>query len=91
MEFTKEERARIDNLYANDFKGITPDDAQLVARFERFMAKQEAESDAYIQTIKDESAKRVAQAKRVSDKAIKNLNELHDAALARLDGVNNGI
>jgi archaellum component FlaC len=90
MEFTKEERTRIDTLYASDFKGATPDDVQLIARFARFLGKQEAESDAYIQTVKEESAKRVAQAKRISDMAIKNLNELHDAAIAHFGGVGNG-
>lgn len=89
-DFTKEERARIDILYATDFKDAKPDDFKLISRFERFLAKQETEHNEYIKAIKEESTASIAQAKRISDKAIRNLNALHDAALSRLENIENG-
>ena len=85
MEFTNAEQERINQLYGNDFEGITPDDAQLIARWESWKATQEAEYRAKTDALKEELQAKIEDSKRVTDKAMENLEELKNAALARLE------
>jgi myo-inositol-1-phosphate synthase len=84
-EFTNEEKYRIDALYGTDFENITPEDAQLIARYEAYKAKEDEKIQAEIKAIQDESAQRLEYAKEQQKQAMDNLNELHARALARIE------
>lgn len=86
-EFTNDEKHRIDMLYGTDFKDIKPEDAQLIARWEQFKATQNAELQAKLDAIAEESAAKVEQAKKTAEYARKNLADLKNKALARLEGI----
>ena len=86
-EFTNEEKNRIDELYATDFKDIKPDDVKLIARFERFMAKQEDEHMQRVEIMKKESQARIKAFEAEKKKALANLQELHDAAMAQYESM----
>ena len=89
MEFTNAEKDRINQLYGNDFADITPDDALLIAKWEQYKAETNAELQAKIDAIKDETAERKEQARKVADKAKRNLTELKNAAMKRLEHIEN--
>ena len=89
-EFTNEEKHRIDLLYGNDFKDVTPDDAKLIARYESYKAKNDLKIPAEIAAIQAESEQRVEYAKQQQIQAMNNLNELHARAIDRLDRFENG-
>ena len=84
-EFTNEEKYRIDALYGTDFEDITPEDAQLIARYEAYKAKEDERIQAEIKTMQAETEQRLAYAKEQQKQAMDNLNELHERALARLE------
>ena len=85
MEFTNAEQERINQLYGNDFKDITPDDAQLIARWESWKATQDLEYRAKTDALKAETQAKMEESKRIADKAMADLEELKLAALARLE------
>ena len=89
MEFTNAEKDRINQLYGNDFADITPDDALLIAKWEQYKAETNAELQAKIDAIKDETAERKEQARKIADKAKRNLTELKNAAMRRLEHIEN--
>lgn len=90
-EFTKTERARIDYLYGNDFKGdITPDDVKLISRFESMLANQKMQFEQNKKESLEEIKSMNDEAQSAFVKAMDNLNELHERAIARLDRVENG-
>lgn len=90
-EFTNAEIERINTLYGNDFADITPEDAQLIGRWEASQAIKSAEVQAEIDAINERSQQAVEQSAQVYQVALNNLNELHAAALARLEAFNDGI
>ena len=90
MEFTQAEKERINQLYGNDFEGITPDDALLIGRWESWKALNEDEHKAKIEAIKAESDLKLEQSKTEFQQAIDNLRELHDRAVERLENLSNG-
>ena len=61
MDFTNEEKERITQLYGNDFKDITPDDAQLIGRWESWKALNQAEYQAKMEAIKLEAQQKLEQ------------------------------
>ena len=85
MEFTNAEQERINQLYGNDFEGIKPEDAELIARWEAWKATQDLEYRAKTDALKEETAAKAEESKRIADKAISDLEELKNAALARLE------
>lgn len=89
-EFTKAEIERINQLYGNDFQDITPDDALLIGRFEANKALSDGEYQAHIKAINSESELRCSQMMEQHEKAMANLNTLHDEAVKRLERVENG-
>lgn len=89
-EFTKEELNRINILYGTDFKDIKPDDALIIGRFEAMRAKQDAEFQKRLETMENESNARIKACEAEKRKALSNLKDLHNAAIARLDRVENG-
>lgn len=91
MEFTNEEKERINQLYGTDFKDITPDDALLIGRWEAWKATQESEHRAKIEALKTESDIKAQYAQEEHEKAMNDLQELYDAALKRLEMIEDGI
>lgn len=89
-EFSNEEKQRLDQLYGNDFKDITPDDAQLIARYEAWKAVNESKHKAEIESIKAETAIRIENARKQSEYALSTLKELRDRARNRYERVNDG-
>ena len=91
MDFTVEEKDRINLLYGTDFKDITPDDAMLIGRWEAWKATQESEHQAKIAAIEAEVAARLEATEKQAKIAENNLAELHAMALARLERLQDGI
>lgn len=86
-EFTNEELHRIDVLYGTDFEDIKPEDAALIARWEQKRAIESAEAQARFEAIETETAAKVEQAKKTAEYARKNLAELRNKAVARLEEI----
>lgn len=89
-EFTNTEKQRLDQLYGNDFEGITAQDAPLIARYEAWKAKQEAEHVAKMEMIQAETQAKIKAAKKQSDYAMQTLKELRDKARQRYERATNG-
>ena len=64
MDFTNEEKERINQLYGNDFQDIAPEDAQLIARWEAWKAVQESEHQAKLQAMQDEANAKILESKK---------------------------
>ena len=88
--FTQEEIHRIDYLYANDFIGITPDDALLIAKYEFEKAQEDTITQAKLDEAKRYNDKRMKDETKKLNTAMSQLNELHERALNRLDRFENG-
>ena len=84
-EFTKEEMHRIDVLYGTDFKDIKPEDAQLIARWEKYKALQDEEAKARFAAIEKESEARVKEARKTAKLAQQQLIEQATAAMQRFE------
>lgn len=85
MEFTSKEQDRINQLYANNFEGIQPEDAELIARWEAWKATQESEHKAKVKAINAEMQARLQHSETLAGQAMKDLADLRDAAMARLE------
>lgn len=90
-EFTVAEKDRINLLYGTDFADITPEDAELIARFERYKAINEERFLNEMQLRERESQLKMETTKAQHDLAMSNLEELQKAALKRLERLENGI
>ena len=91
MEFTNEEKDRINLLYGTDFKDITPEDAILIGRFEAWKATQESEHRAKMNALEEETQAHIEAAQAQHEQAMNNLAELHAMAIARLERLQDGI
>lgn len=80
-QFTNEELERINQLYGNDFKGITADDASLIARWERDRARFEALASRKAELMQQETAAKIEIAKQEYADAKARLDELHALAV----------
>lgn len=89
-DFTNEQKQRIDYLYGNDFKDITPEDALLIAQWEQAKAINDAEFQAKMRAIEVETQARIEGANERAAQAMGNLQELHARALERLERIENG-
>ena len=90
-EFTVAEQDRINLLYGTDFKDITPDDMELVKRFERMKAVNDAKFQAEMALMKETAQAKTELMQAQHKQAMNNLQELHDAALKRLEMIEDGI
>ena len=90
MDFTNEEKERITQLYGNDFADITPEDAQLIGRWEAWKATTEASYQAQMQSIKEQTETIVTETRSLYEQAKSTLETLQNAALARLERFNDG-
>lgn len=88
--FTNEQKQRIDYLYGNDFKDITPDDALLIAQWEQAKALNDAEFKKQCELAQAETQARIEAANERAAQAMSNLQELHAKALERLERIENG-
>ena len=86
-EFTTEERERINLLYGTDFKDATPDDFKLIQRWEAYRAKTDAEFKAKNEMLKAELEEKTRIASQQALYAMETLDNLKEAALARLKAV----
>lgn len=84
-EFTKEEIHRIDMLYGTDFKDIKPEDAPLIARWEKYKALQDEEAKARFAALERESKARINECKKTEKLARDILTEQTNAAMQRLE------
>ena len=87
MDFTNDEKERINQLYGNGFNDLTPDDAELIGRWEAWKAVTESEHQAKLDAIHAETQAKLEAVQAESAKALENLEALHQAALARLEGI----
>lgn len=87
MDFTQEEKERINQLYGTDFKDITPDDALLIGRWEAWKATQNSEHQAKISAIKAESVQNLINSKMIANKAMEDLETLTKIAQQRLGAI----
>ena len=85
MEFTNEEKERINALYGNDFEGVTPEDAKLICRWEAWKATEQARNEIEMEEIKKQTDAKVNEMKRQSDDAFKLLSDLRDMAVKRFE------
>lgn len=84
-EFTKEEMHRIDVLYGTDFKDIKPEDAMLIARWEKYRALQDEEAKARFAVIEKEGETRAKEARKTAKLAQQQLTEQANAAMQRFE------
>ena len=89
-EFTVEETDRINLLYGTDFKDATPDDFKLIQRWEAYRASVDAEFTAKREMMEAEFEEKTRIATEQARHAMNALDELKEAALARLKAVENG-
>lgn len=89
-EFTKEEMHRIDMLYGTDFKDIKPEDAQLIARWEKYKATNNAEYELKKNALERETQAKIELANEKQTVAIEILKAKAAAAREKLERVRNG-
>ena len=90
-EFTVAEKDRINLLYGTDFADITPEDVQLIARFERVKAVGAAKFQAEMELMQQESQAKIETTQALHEQAMANLQELQQAALERLERIEDGV
>ena len=83
MDFTNDEKHRIDVLYGTDFKDVTPDDISLIRRYEQYKAVEDAKMQAELQALKKKTEKDVAENTKTAELARSILSEKADRARAR--------
>lgn len=86
-DFTNDELHRIDVLYGTDFKEVAPEDAPLIARWERAKALQDAELQARLEALTAEAEDKKRLGAEIAQSAHEALAQLRDAALARLERI----
>lgn len=90
LEFTEQERMKIDDLIKRDFENATPDEVRLYAKWEAEKALRDEEFKARLQARADESKAKIAELKRNANSARDGLKALKAAAIARLEQIDNG-
>ena len=87
MDFTNEEKERINQLYGNDFKDIKPEDAMLIGRWEAWKALNDKGYQDEMKSVKDVSDEKLRSAKEQSAYAMETLRMLRDKAFKRYKAV----
>ena len=87
LEFTEQERNTITDILKRNLENLTPDEVALYARWTTAVALSEAEFEAKIQAMRNESANKIAEFNEIAAVAKKNLKDLKHAALARLEAI----
>lgn len=87
MDFTTEEKDRINVLYGTGFEDITPEDAELIGRWEAWKAVNDANIKAENEAREELSALKIKQCEAQHEYAMETLREMRDHAKARLERV----
>ena len=85
--FTEQERRTLDDIHKREFQNMTASEVSLYARWVAEQARIEAEHSAQIALWREESAAKQALMHEQAALAKQNLNDLKDAALARLAAI----
>lgn len=86
-EFTTEEKERINVLYGSDFADTTPDDIKLIQRWEKARAEIDAQFKTENELLQTEFEEKIRIVSAQVEHAMNALDELKEAALARLKAV----
>ena len=86
-EFTEHERNTIDDIYKREFQDMTPDEVQLLLRWNAAQAKNDELVKAEIAAMNDEKEARIEETRKTAETARRNLTELKDAAKKRLAAI----
>lgn len=89
-DFTQAEKARINELYASDFAGITPADIPLIQKYEQFRAVNEARFKAEIEAMQTEANAKAAEAHETAELARRLLEERAQRSRERWEVLRNG-
>lgn len=89
-EFTQAEKARINELYATDFEGITPADMPLIQRFERAKTVQDELFQAEVKAMEMESEARIDETRKTAELARERLEERAQRSRERWEVLRNG-
>lgn len=86
-EFTEKERNTIDDIYRREFQGMTPEEVQLLLRWNAAQAKNDELVKAEIAAMNAEKEARIEETRKTAEKARRNLAELKNAAKKRLAAI----
>lgn len=89
-EFTQAEKARINELYATDFEGITPADIPLIQKFEQQKAVNDARFRAELEAMQKEADVKAAEAHETAALARERLEERAQRSRERWEVLRNG-
>ena len=86
-DFTDKEKDAINAIYARDLKDLTPEEVELFGKWNAAVELGKAEFEAEQKRKKEESDALINELKASAALSRKNLNDLKDAALARLERI----
>lgn len=89
-EFTQAEKARINELYGNDFKDVTPADIPLIQKFEQLKAVTDAKLKAELEAMQKEADVKAAEAHETAALARERLEERAQRSRERWEVLRNG-
>lgn len=90
IEFTEQEQNIITDIHKRNFENLTPDEVQLYARWKTAIALRDTEFQSKQDAMKNEMQARINLTAEIAETAKSNLAELKQAALARLEMIDNG-
>jgi hypothetical protein len=90
MAFTEQEREQINDVVRRELKDMTPEEVQLYTRWSTENALRDADFQSKMQTRADLMQARIDAANELHQAALDNLKAQKAAALARLEGIENG-
>ena len=86
-EFTNEEKERIDTIYGNDFKDVSPEDVRLIARYEASKAYEKGVQDEQAQAAREAAEAETQRCKAEAAYYGEKLKALVNEATARFEEV----
>lgn len=89
-EFSQAEKARINELYGNDFEGVTPADIPLIQKYEQFKAVNEARFKAEMEAMQKEADIKASEAHETAKLARDLLEERAQRSRERWEMLRNG-
>lgn len=90
MEFTIEERDKVNEIYAKNCENLTADEVRLLVSWESSFAAHSAKVSEEIEQLKRETDARIEHEAAIANNAIDSLNAMVNAALARMEAIDNG-
>lgn len=86
-EFTEHERNTINDIYRREFQDMTPDEVQLLLRWNTAQAKNDELVKAEIGNMQALYASQIEESRKTEEAARRTLSELKDAAKKRLAAI----